>query len=136
MNEIQTNPDFKGVYLRSYIKVLFLNQNNNRRTINICQNELMNIPIVIYTVKNFYLLDEINEQLSHLKSSGLLWYWRLKTIRKNTFKVDFKRNRKILSYENLKGCFRILLVGYGLSFVIFVFELWIKKFKGFDETIE
>lgn len=66
---------FKGAILRSLNSILYSNQLNyaNQKMITfICKEHFMSIPVVIFTRKNFYLLESINEKISIFQAAGLI----------------------------------------------------------------
>lgn len=85
------------------------------------------IPIVIYTRKNFFLLDALNEKIDIFKTAGLIEYWFFKNY--NFVNVTAKRieGPKKLTVDKLAGCFQILSFGCTISFVIFIIEVIIQK---------
>lgn len=126
-SHLRQNPHFKGAYIRTQLRVLYLNQLNIKQRFNLCQQEFTNIPVVIYTPKNFYLSDEINRNLLFLRDSGLVWYWRYQAINLELANFKDKKIRRKLNYGSLKGCFQILMVGFSLSSLVFTIEVLVNK---------
>lgn len=87
----------------------------------------MTIPIVLYTVKDFFLLDSLNDKIEMLKSSGLVDKWHFDIIKKNFIKTDFSKQPKVLTIKNLLGCFQLLSFGLFFGFVVFILECLLKK---------
>lgn len=101
-------------------------KNNEKYHHQICQEPLMMISEVIYTRKDFYLLDEINNGIEDVKNSGLYDYWEEKSLKKSKARVNQKVS-KILNLEHLKGTFGILLVGYLTGLASFIAEKIVMK---------
>jgi hypothetical protein len=78
---------------------------------------------VIYTKKNFFLLDAMNEKIEQLKAAGLIEFWLFQEIDKNIINVKEAVQPKVLSLQHLSGCFQILLFGLVFSAVVFMIEL-------------
>jgi hypothetical protein len=119
---ISQDPDFLGVHDSTLLNAVYWNdQHDAYNQKNICKESLMTIPEVIYTKKNFFLLDEINDKLNHLVSAGLIEFWsfhRSKTLNENSIP-------KALSFGQLQGGFGILAVGVIISLVAFVCERYL-----------
>lgn len=130
LEKIQTDPDFKGVCVRSLTRILYVNQMRplNKR-FKICKEIFLTVPVVIYTRKNFYLLDEINSKISLLSSSGLNEYWLYQDVDKEFLNYREAKTRQSLTLENLSGSFHIVLIGSVISFVVFLTELLVFKVK-------
>jgi hypothetical protein len=100
---------------------------NSRHTI--CKEPLLTIPVVIYTKKNFYLLSVFNEKLEMLISAGLIDFWSRQLNDKTLLSNVSGNERKILTIKHLFGAFCILLVGFVISIVVFLFELLLHKLR-------
>lgn len=109
--KISKDPNFKGCLGRSLVYVLqTLNQAPDVLKLNILDEIFMTVPNVIYTKKNFFLLDSFNEKIETIKSSGLLQFWHYKSKIVQESKTQVKKPPKVLSMERLNGCFYILIV--------------------------
>jgi hypothetical protein len=106
--------------------------NHNNFTYNILNEALITNEIVFYFTKNFYLVDEINEKVSNLKSGGFIKFLMLKYL------TNLSPSKKIasissLSMSQLYGVFEILFYGLIIAtfvfFVEFTFEIIKKMFK-------
>lgn len=121
---------FKGVVFNYCITILYSNSLNHKNfTYNILNEALITNEIVFYFTRNFYLVYEINEKVSHLKSGGFINYLMSKYLSK-----DFtKKNVLIesLSMKQLHGIFQILMYGLLLALVVFFMEMTWKLFKKF-----
>lgn len=90
----------------------------------------MSISVVIYTPKNFYLLEKINEKISQFSASGLLLHWHIYDRKINP--VDNSNEPKKLNMHHLEGMFQIWFFGCFVSTLVFAIEWsWInfKKFR-------
>ena len=95
----------------------------------------MTIPIVIYTNKNFYLLQAINEKIESFIAAGLVEYWH--SLSYNEELLTKQSNPpKVLTFHHLSGCFYIWIFGCSVSFSALVFELMIDKFKNCVKRIK
>lgn len=128
MEKINFGSNFKGVYEESLLRALYFNQLKpfNSRY-HICNEVFMTIPIVIYTRKNFYLIDELNEKIENLKAAGLINLWNYQPIDERIrFEHDMTK-ATALRLEQLVGIFEIFGAGLLISFFVFAVELL--KFK-------
>lgn len=81
----------------------------------------MLIPVVIYAKKDSFLLEAINEKIEAIQSTGLINKWHLENIDKK-FLRDGNSDLKAFSFEQLLGCFEILLYGLAACLIIFFIE--------------
>ena len=84
----------------------------------------MSISIVMYTQKNFYLTEALNEKISLFQAAGLIQYWHIYE-RKNF--IDGSNPPKILTFHQLLGAFQILSFGCGISALVFIAEIIAKS---------
>jgi hypothetical protein len=104
---------------------------NNRRKSNkakivVCKERISMIPVVIYTRKDFCLLNALNDKIETFKAAGLVDFWQSEFRDKNFINVKESREPKVLKLKQMIGSFYILLIGNFMSFFIFVIE-WIVK---------
>lgn len=128
LNRTQSDPEFKGAVARSLTRLLYLNQ---LRSIDdkflVCKETFVVVPCVIYTRKNFFLLDALNYKIEIFKSSGLLSYWYKKEVYSSPFAISKRKPLKGLELSKLIGCFEMLLLGYVVSLIVLLFELLFHK---------
>lgn len=124
-DEISSDSSFNAALGESF-KSLYYSDLYNSKVFAHCRDSLLTIPQVIYTVKDFYLLEAINEKVELLKSAGLIDFWWNQFI--ETPKVPAQNVPKSLRLHNFDGCFGILFCGSFLGFVTFLIELFMKKF--------
>ncbi|KAF7279029.1 hypothetical protein GWI33_007669 [Rhynchophorus ferrugineus] len=100
------------------------------------KDKFISIPITMIIRKNYYLGHEVQKRVSRLFDSGLIEYWRRKSLKiqnlyKNwlwdsfnftTYPEATQTNR--LSFEILKPAFGVLLLGHTIAFVVFLMELY------------
>lgn len=123
MKKIQSQPSFKGAFGRSRTKIYYLNQNSLKELRHkICDNAVVTYPVVIYTRKNFYLIDELNKKIEILRSAGLIDFWNHEIIDVKKSKVEMLSSPKVLSFVHIIGSFQILLAGSVSGCLVFVFE--------------
>jgi hypothetical protein len=109
--------------------ILFVNQNANEENHQkICDEVFATVPMVIYTVKNFWLLEGIDEKIGTFLAAGLMDFWYFQFIdREKSRVVLLDKAPKILSLGQFQGCFLVLLSGLGLGLAIFVMEVAANK---------
>jgi hypothetical protein len=93
----------------------------------ICKDVMLSIPEVIYTIKDFYLLDEFNYKIELMISAGLIDFWYFEFIDKKSSKIKFQKHPKSLKLQHFEGCFGILVCGSFVSFIVFVMEILMRK---------
>ena len=85
-------------------------------------------PIVMVLPKGSALLDRINDVIFHVVEAGVFGYWvkmtdHIQMVKEKAFfPGGFSDEYYKLSLEHLQSAFYLLLLGYCLSFVIFVTE--------------
>lgn len=123
MDKIQGEPGFKGALAQSFIKVIYHNSLRHKsQRLVICKEIVSAAPIVLYTRKNYFLLEAINDQVENLKSSGLINYWRKKFLNKNFMIKRRATGPRILTVLNILGALEIWLLGCVIGSLAFVFE--------------
>lgn len=124
LENIRTDPEYKGVYAEALFKALYVNQQAPKdHRYNICKEKFVTLPLVIYSQKDFYLLDALNEKIDILKSSGLIEFWFFQELDIRFLEPTFSKQRKVLTMKHLIGCFQILFIGLALSSIVFGLEL-------------
>jgi hypothetical protein len=109
---------------------IYENQNSFHYSKNvICKEEIMMVPVVIYTQKDFYLNDALNEKVEDYKSAGLIDFWHFQFIDKKFIEIKETKAPKVLTLEQLVGSFYILLIGCFVSFTVFMLEMSSKLMK-------
>lgn len=126
LKRTQHESNFKGAVARSLTRLVYLNQfRTDDDKIIICKESFLVIPCVIYTRKNFFLLDALNYKIEIFKSSGLLTYWYKKQVYASPFTTVKKKPLKVLELSKLLGCFEMLLLGFFVGFSAFLSELYL-----------
>lgn len=129
-NQIQAYPSLKSAFGESLTTALYENQITNQSSRRkICKNSLLMLPEVIYTVKDFYLLDEFNYKIERLKNAGLIDFWYYQFIDKSASGIKVEKHPEKLKLQHFQSCFHILLIGSFINFVIFVLELLLSKYQ-------
>lgn len=85
-------------------------------------------PTVIYTKKDFYLMDAINHGIDLFKSAGLVDFWRSQDTEKRP-SIQAEQGAKLLTMNQLMGSFMILIFGCVAGFVAFLAENLKVKFR-------
>ena len=96
--------------------------------LKICKEVIVTIPVVIYTRKDFYLLEELNERIGIIKNSGLIDFWNFQETYQVNDKTSAVENKK-LTMDDLIGCFQILIFGLIASFASFVIEIILTTYR-------
>lgn len=84
----------------------------------------MSISIVMYTQKNFYLTEALNEKISLFQAAGLIQYWHFYE-RKNF--IEASNPRKALTFHHLLGAFQISSCGCCISALVLITEIIAKS---------
>lgn len=123
--KLTTDPDVKGVLGRSVLKMLHWNKIHSKGTrISFCKEIYLTASVVVFSRKNFYLLDAMNEKIEQLVQFGFITFWYRENFNTDFSKAKLSKSPKVLTLRHLMGCFYILLVGCSASFLIFVIEMW------------
>lgn len=106
------------------MKVVDLNQMRDEESrYKICKESVLTIPIVVYTKKNFYLLEALNSIIENLKSSGFIELWQIRKDNDKFLKSGGSNQPQILRTSQFFGSVQVLMIGCVISFMIFVTEL-------------
>lgn len=100
-----------------------MNMVNPDKPTLVLKKQLAVIPIVIYTRKNFFLLDALNKKIDAFKAAGLIEYWFFKDFNLANATAGLLEGPMQLTVDKLAGCFQILSLGFSISFIIFIVEL-------------
>lgn len=133
MTKVQSDSTFKGAYIRPLMKIMYINQISPKSSRSkVCNEIIMTLPVVIYSQKNFYLLDELNEKLESLKSAGLMALFHMQYIDKRLLNDKEIKQPSALTLYHFRGCFHIFIYGCTASGAIFLIEIFVnimrKKF--------
>lgn len=125
LSKIHDNPSFKGAFGRSLTRIVYLNKKLPTASTShkICKDVVVTTPCVIYSVKDFYLLDEMNKQIGMLKASGLIRFWNSKYSEMGPTNIRKPKTEKVLTIRDLSGCIQIWVFGCSASLAVFVLEL-------------
>lgn len=122
------DPSFDGVLVRSIPKVQYVNSIRQYNYVfEICKERLVQTPVVLYFQKSSFLTDIFNEKLDQLMNAGLIEYWHNQYFRTKVEKSV--TGPKPLNMANLKGVFEIWITGCIITFLVFVLEHIIFRFK-------
>ncbi|KAG5674081.1 hypothetical protein PVAND_004068 [Polypedilum vanderplanki] len=131
----QIKGDEKNTILLPHTQVYYKLIVNNTRNLMICKEYFMTIPTVIYTIKNFYLLNAINSQIEEFNSAGLIEYWHSLAFDKKYMKAEIDKQPKVLTIAHLSGVFELLLFGLIISFITFIFECVLAKWENYKKHV-
>lgn len=102
--------------------VMFTNKKSPKDLrLKFCKDVISVVSVAAYARRDFFLIDVINEQLSALKSGGLIEYWNDEYADKTVERES--KHPKVLSMKNLFGCFLIWICNCCISGVIFLCEI-------------
>lgn len=120
-----TSSSFEAAMVSGLNEILILNQENEYNfTFKFCKERVMGIPIVIYFKKNYFLIPAINKVISNLNSAGLIEKWHYNYIDKRYLKEnDDPVGPKVITLDNLIGCFQLWACGCVFGAVCFVGEI-------------
>lgn len=120
---IQGDASFKGALARSEIKFRYQNMERTKaEKLVTCKEIVSTVPIVIYTKKNFILLEAMNAKIENLKSAGLIHYWRWKFLSRSV-RSRKSSQQKVLTIHQLLGSFEVLIIGLAIGIIIFLVEI-------------
>lgn len=142
MQKIRSDSTLKATFGQSHLLTVFYNQVSTRDLrYTYCRETFMTVPSVMYTRKNFYLYDSLNEKIEILRAAGLIDFWQFQYIDKRFIGVKESIHPRVMTMYQLLGCFGILCIGCGISFLIFVSEVWLsalslKQTKGNVQAYE
>lgn len=123
--------DFKGSLAHGLTEVLYLfNQQPRFNDMFVCKEVFMSVPIVIFTAKDSFLIDALNEKIGYLKSAGLIEYWHMNMLEKSKMEPKQSKIPKVIRTRHLSGCFQVWIAGLALSTFILIFEVVVKKMFG------
>ena len=94
-----------------------------------CREVFLIMPSVIFTRKNFFLLQAINDHIDNLLSSGLIKFWHDKHLYGYRKRMVSEKDPKVLNFEHLSGCFQLLGGGCLISLVVFLMEFVVIKWQ-------
>ena len=121
--KIQSDPTFKGAFPRSLSRAAFIHHlGGNKEPLTFCKERFLTMPVVIYTNKDFYLIDSLNEKIEHLKQSGLIDFWQRKYFDERVLKNKEQKVPKVITMSHVMGSIQILLIGYVISLIGFIIE--------------
>lgn len=104
--------------------VLYINQMRSRNAqLKICKEVVFTTPVVIYTRKDFYLIDALSNKIGILKAAGLIEFWHLKDLDKGLLNVKESNDPKVLKMEYIIGSFYVLVIGCSACIFIFLIEV-------------
>lgn len=131
IKDIATKPGSNVALLRSYTGAMYSNQLNFNKTEQIisllCKEIFMSFPVVIYTPKNFYLTEALDEKIEILQAAGLIDHWHSQIIDPRFLKLRESAEPKGIKLETLSGCFFTWIICCLISFSTFLGELLIGK---------
>lgn len=122
--KMRTDPYFKGATVQPLLKTLFKNkQFKVTERYVICREVFKMIPIVIYSRKNYFLLDAFNDKIKFFRAAGLVEYWHFQNVDKKFLNSKIFDGPKVLTFDQLVGCFGVLVLGLLTGFISFIFEV-------------
>lgn len=127
---LRRDENFKAAQLASLIDIQLYNiLFNNEATY--CKDVIVTIPIVMYTKKDFYLLNAINRKIQQIIEAGLVEFWFLERVNSSYYMKKEESSPEILNMDELSGGFAILYLGLIFSSIAFFIEIGFKLGKKF-----
>lgn len=83
----------------------------------------MTVPVVIYTRKDFFLVDAFNDKIDSIKAAGLVDRWHAQSFNSKLLNDKELEFHEALNLQHLSGCFQILIIGSILSAFVFLLEI-------------
>lgn len=125
---------FKGGVIQPLLEVIFMNQQNYQNfTFHVLKEYLLDVQIVIYFPRNFYLVEPMNDKIGIFKAAGLVNLWMERYIDKSYLKIKPQKTKaRVMNIKQLFGGFQILLIGTLTASFVFIFEL-MSKLQRFDK---
>jgi hypothetical protein len=108
--------------LLPYTQVYYKLIGNGTLNLMICREVFLTIPTVIYTTRNFYLLDAINEQIEAFNAAGLIDYWHSLAFDRRHMRVDDSKQPKVLTVRHVSGIFEVWVAGCVISSLVLIIE--------------
>lgn len=116
------DPSFDGVLVRAISIIQYMNR---LRVYNfnfeICKQQLVITPVVLYFQKGSFLTNPFNEKLNELINAGLIEYWNNLYLQTNVEATS--SGPKILTITHLIGIFQIWITGCLVAFMVFIIEV-------------
>lgn len=139
MQRIQSDSSIKEAYGQSLILTVYYNQVSTRSShYTFCTEVFMTLPLVIYTRKDFFLLDAFNEKIEMLRAGGLIDFWKCQIIDKRFLNTKAFVSPKVMTMYQLLGCFEVLCIGCAMSLIGFCGEiLWwsLRKYRTIPKQV-
>lgn len=88
---------------------------------------------MIYSIKDFYLLDTFNKKIELLKAAGFIEYWNSQYIDLKLLSFKDPQYPKVLTILHMMGGFQILGFGYCMGLLVFLIELLHSIIKTINE---
>jgi hypothetical protein len=123
---LRNDSSLKVVIGRSLISSYYLNRSNNVSRVSISREVFITLPVVVYTRKDFYLLNSINDGIEHLKATGLIDFWASEGF-KRIKSVSRSSHPKVLQVRDFRGSLHLVVFGWIVSVFAVVCECFYKK---------
>ena len=91
--------------------------------LKVCKELLLTYPVVIYTTKNFYLLESINEKLNLINAAGLIDFWHSQIVNSKFLKAREEKSNKKLGLKHLNAVFYLFCLGLTVALIVFTLEV-------------
>ena len=90
--------------------------------VHLIDDHLLYFYVVFYFVKGYPMVPGINQVINELKSAGLVQYIVARSDQNRPQKVEL--GTQVLTFKRLEGPFYFLIFGWGVSFVVFLGEVF------------
>lgn len=111
----------KTAILGAYSNLVHYLKKYPEKEVKFLHDAFLTFPVVIYTRKNFPLLQAFDEKIKNLNSAGLINLWYQKSLQIKA-RVKEPESPKKLTFHHLLGSFQILALGLLISLIVFIWE--------------
>lgn len=125
---LKTDSSLKMALGKSRDTTHYQNRISTTGKATICKEVFMTIPVVIYTRKDFYLLNSLDYWIEQLRASGLIDFRS-----SETFEREQSMSRalppKVLKVKDFRGSFYIIAFGWIAGTIVLLSERAINKLR-------
>lgn len=127
----EVGESLKAAFMTPLTDVMYRNKMaRGKFALRVCRHKMSVLSTVMYMNKGYFLKDTIDDLLLRYDSFGLLSYWFNKYAESRYLRIETNiKGPKKLTVEHLFGVFNIMLIGHGMSIVIFILEILIFRIK-------
>lgn len=120
-------------YIAATVPLIFyqyyVNQNYKADVFKVIPQSIMNQKLGIYLSKHSFLSDRLNEVIKMLRGFGIVHFWYQQEVDINYVTNEHAEANNIIGLKHLEMPFKLLVMGYIMGILIFIMELWFRRFK-------